>query len=187
MKKKPSPLFPIVAMLVGAAVLASVVHYVKDSPAASVPPERHRSQEDPAQGLRSPDKVTVYRPRYEGDDLVFDKTTKATKEEDPKVFALNEYLKSLPMVPKEARVRSVKVKAGVATVDFTAAFATTYGTEDEQTVVKGLLTTLGQFEDVNEAVLTVEGRPLDTLGHLDLAGPQKVMRAGQTPPEESGR
>ncbi|MCW5939148.1 MAG: GerMN domain-containing protein [Fimbriimonadaceae bacterium] len=184
MKKKPSPLFPIVVALAGTAVLASVVIYIKDSPGKSVPPEQHKLADTQPPGLKTPDKVTVYKPRYDGDKLVFDKSqAKAAPKEDPKVFALNEFLKGLPMVPKGARAKSVKVANGVATVDFTTEFETFYGTEDEQTVLKGILTTLGQFEDVDKAVFTVEGKPLESIGNVDLGEPQQVMRPGQTVPE----
>jgi spore germination protein GerM len=184
MKKKPSPLFPIVVALAGTAVLVSVVMYIKDSPGKSVPAEQHRLADAKPPGLKTPDKVTVYKPRYDGDQLVFDKSqAKAAPKEDPKVFALNEFLKGLPMVPKGAKAKTVKVSNGTATVDFTAEFETTYGTEDEQTLLKGILTTLGQFEDVDKAVFMVEGRPLDSIGNVDLREPQPVMRPGQSAPE----
>lgn len=126
--------------------------------------------------------VKVYRPRYEKGELKLDPgTVKPPEKTDPKVFAVNSYLKNLGFIPKGAALKTCTVKDGLATLDFNAEFETTYGTEDEQTVVKGLMTTMAQFSDVHAVKMTVEGKPLETLGNIDLTQPLPVPV-----PEKSG-
>jgi len=106
--------------------------------------------------------------------------------DDPMVFAVNNYLDKLPMVKKEARARKCTVSNGIANLDFTPEFETTYGTEDEQTILKGLLTVMAQFPDVKQVKFTVGGRTLDSLGNVDLTTPQDVMKDPQKSPAVGG-
>jgi hypothetical protein len=99
---------------------------------------------------------------------------------DPVLTAVNAFLRSTPVIPKGAEVKSVTIKDGLATVDFNKAFMRSYGTDDESTVVNGLLTALGQFKGVEKAVFTVEGQPIDTLGASDLSVPVAVLKPSAT-------
>ena len=100
--------------------------------------------------------------------------------EDPMLTAINGFIMATPAIPKGAMARSVVVNGGVATVDFNKQFLTSYGTDDESTVVNGVLAALGQFKGVEKATFTVEGQVLDTLGHSDLTVPVGVVHATAT-------
>lgn len=101
---------------------------------------------------------------------------------DPMLVAVNAFLHNTPVVPKGAEAKSVKLVNGVATVDFNKAFLKSYGTDDESTVVNGLLAALGQFKGVEKAAFTVEGQPIDTLGASDLSAPVEVLKPSATKP-----
>src|SRR5690606_5920316 len=101
-------------------------------------------------------------------------------------YAVREYLKSISAIPREAKLLDCTVSNGIATLNFNSAFAAGYGTEDERTIVEGILTTLGQFEDIEGVIFHMDGRPLDTLGNIDLGGPQKVIRPEKPAPKEPG-
>lgn len=100
--------------------------------------------------------------------------------EDPVLTAVNAFLKNTPVIPKSAEAKSVTLKDGVATVNFNKAFIKSYGTDDESTVVNGLLAALGQFKGIEKVSFTVEGQPIDTLGSSDLSAPVAVLKPSAT-------
>lgn len=166
-KANKSPLF---IALISIALVAGVGAYIANSPARSVGDQAHVAK------LGKNENVKTYTPSYKDGDLkLTPKETESKPKEDPRVFAVNEFLGQLKMVPKGARAVSCKVSDGLASLDFSNEFETTYGTEDEQTVVKGILTTMSQFKDVKKVKLTVSGRTLDSLGNIDLTAPQDVL------------
>ena len=164
---------PLVVGILGLALVGTLAAYIVNSPGRVV--------DEPAQSRGAsnskPADVKVYTPSYEKGELKLKSTsTKPVEKQDPHVLAVNSFLEQLKMVPKDARLLSCKVSEGTATLDFSPAFETTYGTEDEQTVLKGVLTTMGQFDDVKGVRFTVAGRGLETLGNVDLTQPQEVLR-----------
>lgn len=63
-------------------------------------------------------------------------------------------------LPKDCGVRSVQVKDGVATIDFTKSFMeVTQGEDGGQQAVRAILFTASQFPGVNKVELLVEGEP----------------------------
>ncbi|MBV6457481.1 MAG: hypothetical protein HONBIEJF_00590 [Fimbriimonadaceae bacterium] len=179
--QRKSDLTPWMLVLIGALGLGALVAYVKGVPADRVPVDLSR---DPAASSRS-DTVDAYKPHYEQGNLKFTKRSVEVPEgHDPIVYSVNEYLKESTVTPEGASLVSAKVNDGIADLDFNAAFRTTYGTEDEQTILNGILTVLGQFHDIVSARFLVEGKPLDTLGNVDLSEPQLVIRNPSTPSEK---
>ncbi|MCW5935824.1 MAG: GerMN domain-containing protein [Fimbriimonadaceae bacterium] len=183
---KVSLLLPAVVLVAGGSLFAGLAYYVKTSPALDVPKEMRRTDPRPSPPGAHSDTVKVYRPSYDGNELkLHESATRAPRGVDQKVHAINSYLAELTVVPKTARAKSFTVNGSIATIDFTRDFETTYGTEDEQTIVKGLLATASQF-GVKQVRLTVEGKPLETLGNLDLTGLQPVDASGLgVSPEEA--
>lgn len=156
-------------LLAGSALaLGALIGYVR-SAGVEIPASMRRQTQTPA--------VKVYTPRYEGSDLRFSSTTvKTPPDTDRIVFAVNKFLEASKVVPQGARARSASLAAGKLVLDFDPQFDQTYGTEDEQTLVKGILTAVGQFDEVASVQLTVGGKPLETLGNIDLTGQLKPLR-----------
>lgn len=122
--------------------------------------------------------VKVLTPRYEGNDLKLEeKDAKAPEGTDGMVQVVNSYLDQVPAVPKDARLKSLTMDGGTAMLSFSATFERTYGTDDEQTIIKGILSSLAQFPDVKKAKFLVEGKPLETLGNIDLTEPLDVEKS----------
>ncbi len=169
-------------LCVGVFGLGALAAYVKLGGADKVPASE-RSATLPGQGAqKSARPVTVLTPRYSDDKLLFDKTQKTSPEgQDAMVYALNEFLAGSKVTPTDARAESCTVKDGVAMVEFSKAFDRTYGTEDEHTVVEGILRTMGQFPEISSVQFNVGGQPLETLGNIDLTTPQPVLRPDQIP------
>jgi|GEM_PF-1258701 len=123
------------------------------------------------------DQTTTLTPNLDGEDLKFDKEKKTPPAGvEPMAWTVDQYLRTLTSVPKEAHVLGVSVDNFIATVDFSKEIEAGYGTTDEQTLVNGVLTVMSQFKDVNAVKFTVEGKPIDTFGNIDLSEPQRVLK-----------
>ncbi len=171
-----SPVVPI--LLVCFVIGAGAVAYIKLAPADEVPREVQNEQQNGGEG------VHLLTPYYADHELKFTtEPMEVPKDVDPRVFAVNRYLRATTFVPKDAELKSCTVENGTATLDFSSAFETSYGTEDESTVINGILAVMGQFKDVSYVRIIVDGKPIDTLGNLELNDPLPVTRI---PGVESG-
>jgi len=179
--------FPLVIVAIGVLGVGALAGYAKFGPANRVPQDQLREDAKPpivSTETDSSGRVKVLTPVYTGDDLTFRQGEKDTPPgQDDRVFAINEYLKTISAVPSEAKATGCKVESGIATIDFTSAFEAGYGTEDERTIVEGILTVLGQFKDIEAVQFTLDGKPLESLGNIDLTVPQKVVRPEPTQPK----
>lgn len=177
MASEKSPVVPI--LLLCAIVAAGAVAYIKLAPADEVPREVQVEQQTGGAG------VHLLTPYYADHELKFStEPVKVPKGTDARVFAVNQYLRNTKFVPAEAVVKGVTVDNGTAKLDFTEAIIGGYGTEDESTVINGILAVMGQFKDVNYVQFLVDGKPIDSLGgNLELVDPLPVTRI---PGVESG-
>ncbi len=177
-KKKGNPGLLLLG-LVGLAIVGGLAYYVVNLPkggpssGSDAPPLRKDNASKPLTG----EEVKVLTPSYKDGELTFKESTQSSASgESREVFAVNAFLKEAGIVPAAARAVSVSVKGGLAEVTFTKEFEATYGTEDEQTLVNGILKTLGQFKSIEKVTFRVGDHSLDTLGSIDLTEPQPVLR-----------
>lgn len=184
MPKKNSTNLAAVVIGVGVTALAGLGWYAmqpKSNPATQHSENTTAGKIDDidiqVKPVDKPENVTVLNPEFKGDELTFKSSTKEVpKGEDPKVYALNEYLANVPAVPKSAKALSCKVDKGIATVNFNGDLMAGYGTEDEQMVINGILKTLGAFEDVKAVRILIDGEKAETLGNIEILDPQPVLR-----------
>lgn len=178
MASKKSGAKPVLALLVASAgLVGGLLAYVKFSPASRVPETERRSVTSEAKTPTRPTKIVVYKPKYIDHDLKFDESERTVPDgQDPVVFAVNAYLDEAAITPKEARLRTCRIESGMATLDFGAAFNQTYGTDDERTLLDGILTVAGQFPEIRTVRFLADGKPVETLGNVELAEPQPVLR-----------
>jgi len=177
-KKKGNPGLLLLG-LVGLAIVGGLAYYVMNLPksgpslGSDAPSVRNETPNKPSKS----EQVKVLTPAYKDGELTFSESTQESASgESPEVFAVNAFLKEAGIVPSGARATSVKIKDGIAAVTFTKEFETTYGTEDEQILVNGILKTLGQFKSIKKVSFRVGDHALDTLGSIDLTEPQPVLR-----------
>jgi hypothetical protein len=178
-KQKKSSKGPFLGLLlVGIIGLGSLAAYVKYGGASKVPDEiRVASHKDkPVKGGTIEEvKVDLITPSRNGEDLKLGKhESDVPKGEDPKVFALNHFLRESKIVPDDAKALHVQVKDGVALVDVTPSFNQTYGSLDEEALLKGMAATLAQFKDIDKMQFFVEGKVVESLGNVDLTEPLPV-------------
>lgn len=170
-KRKSDKVLFAGVMLVSIIAVVAVGAYVKFAPA------------DEVVNIEEPEEVIVVGgvqlllPFYEDGQLMFERTEKELPEgTDVRVYTINYYLRNVNAVPEDVEVVTCTIKDSIATLDFNAAFARDYGTEDEMILINGMLSTMGQFEDVSFVKITVEGQEIETIGNLDLTELLRVIR-----------
>jgi len=147
------------------------------------PPPPPPRAEVPAEAV----KVKVYRVAIEDNLPVLRAVeTVVPAGEDPVEFALRCLIEQgdkadlANPIPEGSRLLGLKIEGNLATVDLSREFRDNFagGSEAEGLTIGAILRTLGQFPTVKRVQLLVEGRPLETLGHLELSGPQDVTWVG---------
>lgn len=141
----------------------------KETPAATVPKEA---------------QVNVYYARSDGTGLVAVSRTVKTEKDDKYTAALQSLLTGTKekgqttVIPKKAKLRSVTVKGGVATADFSKEMQENFsgGSTGEEMLVGSIVNTLTDFPEVQKVQILIEGAPVETLsGHMDLTEPLPRM------------
>lgn len=80
--------------------------------------------------------------------------------------------------PKNAALRSVKVREGLATVDFDGSILKGFvgGSTGEEFLIGSIVDTLTNFPEVKRVKFLVDGKEIETLsGHMDLSTPLERM------------
>jgi hypothetical protein len=190
MASRKSNKIPIIASLLIVSLLGGAVTsaYVLTTPAAQhVPPDLRRADKAQAKAptnSQANEKRIVPRTGSEG-------TTFATADikfppgVDHRVYLVNDYLGQLHgkgLGKPDAKALGVDVRDGTAYLDLNSAFDETYGTQDEGTVLNGILTVLGQYPEIDQVQFEINGKPMETTGNVDLTVPQPVIRPGRTVP-----
>lgn len=83
-------------------------------------------------------------------------------------------------IPEGTRLLGLDVRDGLATVNFSKEFVENFkgGSTGEALVIGTILRTLGQFPEVRQVRILVEGKAIESLGHLDLSVPLDVNAVG---------
>ena len=183
-KQQKSGYGPIVGLIaIGVLGLGALAAYVKFGDASKVPDEYRRVPNNlsSSKATEDPKKVDLITPGREGTDLKLGKhESDVPAGEDPRLFALNHFLRESKIADPKARAVGIEVKDGVALVDFTKEFEQTYGSLDEEAMLKGLTATLAQFKEIQKVQFLVEGRVVSTLGNVDLSEPISVRSSGSS-------
>jgi hypothetical protein len=194
MKAKRSNYAGIIALLlVGAAGVYAFGLYVGKTPdAQKVPVTLRRTEEGkpppPAAEATREDQAsaTVLTPKSEGGNLTFEsKTESVPTGTDPIVFAVNRYLENSHLVLAGAKALHAEVKEGTANIDFTEAMEKkSLGSSDEAALLQGISKTLSQFPEVKKVQFFISGKPMSSLGNVDLSQPLDIkdLDAGSTTP-----
>ncbi|SHK66162.1 Sporulation and spore germination [Selenomonas ruminantium] len=82
------------------------------------------------------------------------------------------------IVPKQAKIKSVKVQGDTAFVDFDDNLVKKFigGSTGEEMLVGSIVNTLTEFSEIKKVQLLVEGKKIESIsGHLDLTKPVERM------------
>lgn len=128
--------------------------------------------------------VKVYYPDEQGLKLQAVKKTVKVGSVDKYTAALKALLdgtkeKGLAtIVPKQAKIKSVKVQGDTAFVDFDDNLIKKFigGSTGEEMLVGSIVNTLTEFPEITKVQILVEGKKIESIsGHLDLTKPVERM------------
>lgn len=179
----------VILACLGTVGFVALAAYTKMSPRIVDPEVRPKAQNTGNLGndvvgskpipmpARQPKKIVVLTPERGSLEPKFHRESKSVPDgEDAWLMATNGFLENSGIVPPDARAVSTRLEDRTLVIDFTASFRKSYGSADESAILKGLQLSIGQFPEIDKIRLTVEGKPLDTLGNVDLSEPIDVMR-----------
>lgn len=126
--------------------------------------------------------INVYFPNEDGTKLIaVKKKIETTDKYTAAMQALMEGTgdkKEVSIIPKDAKLKSVKVKDGIAKVDFSKELVKKFtgGSTGELMLVGSIVDTLTEFPEVKAVQILVEGKSVETIaGHMDTSEPLKRM------------
>lgn len=180
-------------LLVGAMGATALTTYITMGPGKSIPKEEQRAERLPEHqegktdstagkmDLKDPveTQVTILSPKSDDKgNITYDKRTETVPQgENRYLLAINSFLEEAKISPEGSKAVAADLEPdGLLTLQFNEAFDTTYGTEDEEILVDGILKSVGQFRAVKRVRFTIMGRPMETLGNIDLTQPMPALR-----------
>ena len=128
--------------------------------------------------------IKVYYPDEQGMKLQAVKKTVKVGSDDKYTAALKALLDGTKeqglatIVPKQAKIKSVKVQGDTAFVDFDDNLIKKFigGSTGEEMLVGSIVNTLTEFSEIKKVQLLVEGKKIESIsGHLDLTKPVERM------------
>ena len=178
-------LFMLLALLLAAGCDGNTNTSKGESPAADKPAATDKANKSGAKdSAEKTISLKVYYPDDNGMKLLSE--TRSIETKGDKYKAAMESLLEGPKVKGEVRVipaktklKSIKVKDGVATVDFSEDLSKRFtgGSTGEEMLVGSIVNTLTEFSEVKSVQLLVEGKKVESLsGHMDLSKPVGRMK-----------
>ena len=174
----------IAAVLTAVAILAVAAGCSDEQKGAqtgsTAQTEQTKDMEKPAAAVPKEMQVSVYYPRNDGTGLIAVSRTVNIEKDDKYTAALKSLLTGSKekgqtnVIPKKAKLRSVTLKNGVATADFSKELEQNFsgGSTGEEMLVGSIVNTLTDFPEVQKVQILIEGASVETLsGHMDLSEP----------------
>ena len=177
----------MLAVLAAVSVLALAAGCSDEQKGASSPAAQTEQMQDQEKSAAAEPKelmVNVYYPRSDGTGLVAVCRTVSTEKDDKYTAAMKSLLTGTKekgqtnVFPKKAKLRSVVVKDGIATVDFSKELQTNFsgGSTGEEMLIGSIVNTLTDFPEVQKVSILIDGSAVETLsGHMDLSEPLTRM------------
>jgi hypothetical protein len=160
---------PLVILgIVAALLLGGLIWYTQRGPSPTYDPQN--PPDIKAERTERKYVATFYR----DGQLVSEERT-LTEGQDAVVESVNSALASIPAVAPEARLVETQREGDTLALRFTSNFTQTYGTDDESNVITAVMKAVSLNSDADMVVFEiVDGKPIETLGSIDLVGPQSV-------------
>ncbi len=158
-----------------------------EAPASTPEPSTKPAEKKPVANEKKEQSmnVKVYYPDDSGMRLVEVEREIIVDESTDKYTAALETLMDDPdeenltkIFPKNAEIRGVTVKDGLATVDFDGNISKGFvgGSTGEEFLIGSIVDTLTNFPEVKRVKFLVDGKEIETLsGHMDLSTPLERM------------
>ena len=175
------------ALLAGCGSVTAGKGTADGSSSSAIQAESAPAATSSSQGTeKKPQKLTikVYYPDEQGMKLIADKRTVTLDGQEKYTAAMESLLEGTKekgqtnIIPKQAKLRSVKVENGTATVDFTGDLVKDFvgGSTGETMLVGSVVDTLTEFPEVKKVQILIDGKKVESLsGHMDLSQPMGRM------------
>ena len=177
----------MLAVLAAVSVLALAAGCSDEQQRTSSPAAQTEQMQDQEKSAAAEPKelmVNVYYPRSDGTGLVAVRRTVSTEKDDKYTAAMKSLLTGTKekgqtnVFPKKAKLRSIVVKDGIATVDFSKELQTNFsgGSTGEEMLIGSIVNTLTDFPEVQKVSILIDDSAVETLsGHMDLSEPLTRM------------
>ena len=129
--------------------------------------------------------VKLYYPKDDGSALVaVSRKVKISEGKDKYTAVIQSLMEGTKengqttIIPKRTKLRSVKMKDGVAYVDFSGDLTKHFvgGSTGEEMLVGSVVNTLTEFPEVKSVQILIDGETVESIaGHMDLTVPVKRM------------
>ena len=170
----------ILTLLIAVLVISGILILVSNNMSGTEPEKP--VEPDPVQPVVETKEydAVLYFTDEGANNLVKSKTTVSVEKEEDKYLAVIEKLIEgpaggdlYPSISAFTKANSVVVKDGICTVDFTDSFLLNNegGTLRETMCLYSVVNTLCEFEEVKKVTFTVNGKKIETFGHLDMTEP----------------
>lgn len=182
--KKMSYMLAVLAAVSVLALAAGCSDEQKGTSSPAAQTEQMQDQEKSAAAEPKELMVNVYYPRSDGTGLVAVRRMVSTEKDDKYTAAMKSLLTGTKekgqtnVFPKKAKLRSIVVKDGIATVDFSKELQTNFsgGSTGEEMLIGSIVNTLTDFPEVQKVSILIDGSAVETLsGHMDLSEPLTRM------------
>lgn len=129
--------------------------------------------------------VKVYYPKEDGTKLVAVSRKVKIDQEDQYTAAMRSLMSGTQekgqtaIIPKQAKLQSVKVENGTASVSFSKELSKNFvgGSTGEEMLVGSIVNTLTEFPEVKRVKILIDGKSVESLsGHMDLTQPLTRMK-----------
>lgn len=154
---------------------------------SSVPSSGSNTVAPPKKSEKKELTVKVYYPNDDGSKLVaVSRKVTVTDGSDKYTAAIQSLMQGTKekgqstILPRQTKLRSVKLQDGVASVDFSGDLIKHFvgGSTGEEMLVGSVVNTLTEFPEVKAVQILIDGHSVETLaGHMDLTVPIKRMDA----------
>lgn len=171
-KKKHGAAWKGALLIVLTLITAGLVLYVKYAPGWK-PTQESAETQQPSEVSGPPLQVKVPVPTAKNGAIEWSTTTvQGVEGEDPVITAVNAFLASTGIVPERARLLNTSYEGGVIVLNFSPEFATTYSTDDENTLLRGIFRAVQENSNAKAIRFLAGGKQIETLGGYDLTGEQ---------------
>ena len=122
-------------------------------------------------------EIDVPVPKGEDGKVVWESQPEEVEEGvDPVVSAVNAFLKlpNVSQIAPNAKCVVVKYVGGNAELHFENLFGRGYGTDNEKTLIDGIIKSVAKNSNVRTVTFYQNGKAVTALGNLEIEGPQPV-------------
>lgn len=130
---------------------------------------------EPSSEKEATRKVESVHVEYVAEDYRVTKSqVDVPKGQDPYLVAVNTSLAHNPDIPADGKAIAAKVEGKTLVLDFGPSFERTYGSAEEGEILKSITGALEQFKELTHVQITVGGKPIETLGNVELTDPLPI-------------